>query len=128
VGPYALQAAIAALHDETPSTDATDWPQILALYGLLARMDGSPMVLLNIAIATAMVHGAKAGLAKLDAIADDPRLREGHRLDAVRAHLLERAGDLDAAFVHYERASERTASTPERDYLRMRASRVRAAI
>jgi predicted RNA polymerase sigma factor len=122
IGAYGVQAAIAALHDEAPSTEATDWPQVLTLYGLLARIDPSPMVSLNAAIATAMVHGPAAGLAKIDAVADDPRLAATHRVDAVRAHLLERLGDLEAAAGLYLRASERTASTPERDYLRLRAS------
>ncbi len=122
---YAVQAAIAALHDEASSTETTDWPQILALYGVLARLEPSPMVTLNAAIATAMIEGPAAGLRALDDAARDPRLAETHRVDAVRAHLLERAGDRAAAVPLYLRASERTASTPERDYLRMRAARLR---
>ncbi len=122
---YAVQAAIAALHDEASSTETTDWPQILALYGVLARIEPSPMVTLNAAIATAMVDGPAAGLRALDEAARDPRLAETHRVDAVRAHLLERAGDRAAAVPLYLRASERTASTAERDYLRMRAARLR---
>jgi RNA polymerase sigma factor (sigma-70 family) len=124
VGPYQVQAAIAAVHDEAPSTEATDWAEILGLYGLLHRMSDNPMVALNLAIATAMVHGPAAGLERLVEVAKDPRLEGHHRLDAVRAHLLERAGDRDAAVVHYRRAAERTASTAERDYLRMRAARL----
>ena len=124
VGAYQLQAAIAAVHDEAPSADATDWPQILALYEVLQRLSDNPMVALNHAIATAMVHGPAAGLARLDAIAGDPRLAEHHRLDAVRAHLLERAGARDAAHVHYRRAADRTTSVPERNYLLMKAARL----
>jgi RNA polymerase sigma factor (sigma-70 family) len=124
VGPYQVQAAIAAVHDEAPSTEGTDWVEILGLYGLLQRMSDNPMVALNLAIATAMVHGAAAGLERLDEVARDPRL-EGHfRIDAVRAHLLERAGDRAGAMDHYRRAAERTASTAERDFLRMRAARL----
>lgn len=127
VGPYQLQAAIAAVHDEAPNTDATDWPQILALYGLLRRMSDNPMVALNQAIAHAMVHGPAAGLAQLDALAHDPRLSGHHRLDAVRAHLLERAGDHAGAVLHYVRAADHTTSVPERNYLLMRAARLREA-
>jgi len=123
VGAYQLQAAIAAVHDEAPSAEATDWPQILALYSLLLQMSDNPMVALNHAIALAMVRGPAAGLSRLDALARDPRLADHHRLDAVRGHLLERAGDRAAA-EHYRRAAERTTSTPERDYLRMKAARL----
>ncbi|MFT3766496.1 MAG: sigma-70 family RNA polymerase sigma factor [Minicystis sp.] len=125
VGPYQVQAAIAAVHDEAKSTEETDWPQILGLYGLLQRMTDNPMVNLNHAIATAMVHGPAAGLARLDALAADPRLEGHHRLDAVRAHLLERAGDGAGAIEHYQRAAERTTSTAERNYLLMHAARLR---
>jgi predicted RNA polymerase sigma factor len=124
VGPYQVQAAIAAVHDEAPSAGDTDWPQILALYGLLSRMSDNPMVELNHAIATAMVHGPAAGLERLDALAGDPRLTGHHRLDAVRAHLLERAGDREAAIAHYRRAAERTTSTSERSYLLTHAARL----
>ena len=124
VGPYQLQAAIAALHDEAPSTEATDWPQILALYTLLLRMSDSPMVRLSHAIALAMVEGPAAGLAALDALGEDPRVSEHHRLHAARAHLLERAGDLAAALFHYRRAAERTTSTTERNYLLLQAGRL----
>ena len=123
MGPYQLQAAIAALHDEAPSTDETDWAQILALYGILDRMSDNPMVALNLAVATAMVHGPAAGLAKLDELERDPRIQGHHRLDAVRGHLLERAGDRDAAAGAYRRAAEHTASIAERDYLLLRAAR-----
>lgn len=126
VGPYQLQAAIAAVHDEAPSVEETDWPEILALYGLLERMSDSPMVLLNQAIAAAMVHGPAAGLKQLDALDAEGRLAEHYRLDAVRAHLLERAGEGERAVHHYRMAAERTASEPERDYLLLRAARVAA--
>ncbi|MEO5816265.1 MAG: DUF6596 domain-containing protein [Gemmatimonadaceae bacterium] len=124
VGEYQLQSAIAAVHDESPRAEDTDWPQILALYEMLMRMTDSPVVALNHAIATAMVHGPVAGLALLDPLQEDDRLRAGHRLDAVSAHLLERAGDRDAAVELYRRAALRTASIPERDYLTMKAERL----
>lgn len=125
VGPYQVQAAIAAVHDEAESVEATDWPQILGLYGLLLRMSDSPMVALNHAVAIAMVHGPAAGLERLDAVAHDPRIAGHHRLDAVRAHLLERAGERDGAIAHYLRAAEKTASIAERDYLLGQAARLR---
>jgi RNA polymerase sigma factor (sigma-70 family) len=124
VGPYQLQAAIAAVHDEAASAEDTDWAEILGLYGLLQRMSDNPMVTLNLAIATAMVHGPAAGLERLDALARDPRMEGHHRLDAVRAHLLERAGDREAAIAHYRRAAERTTSTAERNYLLTHAARL----
>jgi RNA polymerase sigma factor (sigma-70 family) len=127
VGPYQLQAAIAAVHDEAASTEDTDWPQILGLYGLLQQMSDNPMVTLNHAIATAMVHGPAAGLERLDVLAKDPRLAGNHRLDAVRAHLLERAGDREGAIVHYRRAAERTTSVSERNYLLTHAARLSEA-
>jgi RNA polymerase sigma factor (sigma-70 family) len=124
VGPYQLQAAIAALHDEAPSTEATDWPQILALYTLLARMSDNPMIALNQSIAYAMVHGPAAGLERLAALDADGRLARHHRLAAVRAHLYEMAGNREAAIEHYRLAAERTASIPERNYLLNRAARL----
>jgi RNA polymerase sigma factor (sigma-70 family) len=127
IGMYQLQAAIAAVHDEAKRAEDTDWPQILALYGLLKRMSDNPMVTLNHAIATAMVHGPAAGLALLKALDDDARMTAGHRLDAVRAHLLERAGDGDAAIAHYQRAADRTTSLPERNYLMTQAARLSEA-
>ena len=126
VGPYQLQAAIAALHDEAATHEATDWPQILALYSVLLRMSDNPMAALSHAIATAMVHGPAAGLDLLHALGSDPRLADNHRLDAVRAHLLEQAGDPTAAVRHYLAAASRTTSIPERDYLRTRAARLRS--
>ncbi len=124
VGEYQLLAAIAAVHDEAPSADATDWPQVLALYGVLKRMTDNPMVTLNHAIATAMVQGPEAGLELLRALDGDERLGGSHRLDAVRAHLCERAGQRDQAISLYRAAAARTTSVPERDYLVMRAARL----
>ncbi|MEV4600777.1 sigma-70 family RNA polymerase sigma factor [Amycolatopsis sp. NPDC049253] len=123
VGPYQVQAAIAALHDRAASTETTDWPQIVELYDVLAELAPSPVVTLNRAIAVAMVHGPAAALALLSTVEDDSRLKQGHRLDAVRAHLLELAGDTDAAHAHYLRAAKRTSSLPERRYLQSRAER-----
>lgn len=125
VGPYQLQAAIAAVHDEAPSAVETDWPQILALYTVLLRMSGNPMVALNHAIATAMVNGPAAGLERLATLKDGP-LRGHYRLDAVRGHLLERLGDRASAREAYVAAASRTASVPERDYLLIRAGRLGA--
>jgi RNA polymerase sigma factor (sigma-70 family) len=126
VGPYQIQAAIAAVHDEAASTEETDWPEILALYGLLERMTKNPMVRLNRAIAAAMVNGAPAGLKLLDEIDADGRLSRHHRLDAVRAHLLEMAEDVEGAIVYYQAAASKTTSIPEQRYLTMRAARLAA--
>jgi len=125
VGPYRLQAAIAAVHDEAARAEDTDWPQILALYGVLKSLSDNPMVALNHAIATAMVVGPAAGLALLDALVADGRLAGHHRLDAVRAHLLERAGDRAGAIAHYLAAAGKTAGIPERNYLTTQAARLR---
>ena len=124
LGPYQLQAAIAAVHDEAARAEDTDWPQILALYDLLKRMSDNPMVALNRAIAAAMVHGPTKGLELLDALKEDARVAEHHRLDAVRAHLLELAGDLEAAVRHYRAAAAKTANLPERNYLLTQAARL----
>ena len=124
VGPYQIQAAIAALHDEAPSIEATDWPQILALYDVLRCHDSSPMARLSRAIALAMVNGPAAGLAALDELAADPRLSTHHRLAATRAHLLERAGRDAEAIDDYRRAAQRATNTPERNYLLLRAARL----
>jgi predicted RNA polymerase sigma factor len=124
VGAYQVQAAIAALHDEATSTAATDWPQILALYVLLQRISDNPMVALNRAVATAMVHGPAAGLALLDELEAGGRLAGTHRLDAVRAHLFERQGDAAAAVRCYLAAAARTSSLPEQHYLAARAARL----
>jgi RNA polymerase sigma factor (sigma-70 family) len=124
VGEYQLQAAIAAVHDDAPKVEDTDWPQILGLYGLLERMTGNPMVSLNRAIAAAMVSGPQTGLALLDGL--DERLAGHYRLDAVRAHLLEMSGDTAAALAHYRVAASRTTSIPEQHYLTTKAARLRA--
>jgi RNA polymerase sigma factor (sigma-70 family) len=125
-GPYQLQAAIAAVHDEAPSADETDWPQILALYEVLLTINDNPVVSLNHAVAVAMVHGPAAGLERLDLLGRDSRIADDHRVFAVRAHLLELAGDLAGARADYEAAAERTMSQPQQRYLRARASRVGA--
>lgn len=122
-GPYQLQAAIAAVHDEAADARATDWPQILALYDVLAALAPGPIVALNRAVAIAMVRGPAAALAELDAAAADPALRGHHRVDAVRAHLLDELGDRGAAREHFLRAAQRTRSLPERRYLLARATR-----
>jgi RNA polymerase sigma factor (sigma-70 family) len=122
VGEYQLQAAIAAEHAKAPRPEQTDWREILALYGLLERVTGSPMVALNRAIAAAMVDGPEAGLALLDEL--DAKLGDHHRLHSTRAHLLEEAGDRRAAAAEYERAAELTRSIPERNYLTKRAARL----
>jgi predicted RNA polymerase sigma factor len=121
-GPYQLQAAIAALHDEAPDADSTDWPQIEALYGLLLRLSDNPVVALNHAVAVAMARGPLAGSALLAGLAD--RLDGDHRYHSVRAHLLELAGDIDAARDAYRAAAERTTSLPRQRYLHARAARL----
>jgi RNA polymerase sigma factor (sigma-70 family) len=126
IGPYQLQAAIAAVHDEAESAEDTDWPQILAIYGLLEAMADNPMVRLNHAIATAMVHGPGLGLNLLEALDGDGQLAGHHRLAAVRAHLLEIDGEREAAIEGYRAAASRTASIPEQRYLTMRAARLAA--
>jgi RNA polymerase sigma factor (sigma-70 family) len=123
-GPYQLQAAIAALHDEAPSAEATDWPQIMALYELLLRVADNPVVRLNHAVAVAMVRGAQAGLDLLGTLESDERIAGDHRLHAVRAHLLETAGDRVAAREAYEAAARRTTSLPQQRYLHARAARL----
>jgi RNA polymerase sigma factor (sigma-70 family) len=117
VGEYQIQAAIAAVHDEAPTAAETNWPQILALYEMLLRMSDNPMVVLNHAIATAMVAGPEAGLRLLEPLETDERMQGSHRLDAVRAHLLERAGDHVAAGKLFRDAAAKATSVPERDYL-----------
>ncbi len=124
VGPYQMQAAIAAVHDEAPSAQETDWPQILALYEVLERVSPGPVVTLNRAVALAMVNGPRAGLALLGTLDDDERMAHSHRLEAVRGHLLERAGELAAARVSYRKAARMTASIPEQRYLALKAARL----
>ncbi len=122
VGPYQLQAAIAALHDEAPTAADTDWPQILALYEVLERVAPGPVVTLNRAVAVGWARGPLAGLAALGELDGDDRMAGNHRLDAVRGHLLERAGDRAAAHQAYLRAAAMTTSVPEQRYLTLRAS------
>ena len=124
LGPYQLQAAIAAIHDEAVRSEETDWEQIVVLYDLLAEIAPNPMVTLNQAVAVAMVRGPQAGLDLLDTLEADDRLAGHHRLDAVRAHLLEMAGDLDAARATYRTAARRTTSIPEQRYLESKAARL----
>ncbi|HEV2234702.1 MAG TPA: sigma-70 family RNA polymerase sigma factor [Terriglobia bacterium] len=124
IGAYQLQAAIAAVHDEAGRAEETDWPQILALYELLKRMSENPMVILNHAIAAAMVHGPSKGLELLRGLDSDARMAGHHRLDAVPGHLLEMAGDHQAAIKHYRAAASRTTSEPERNYLITQAARL----
>ena len=124
IGPYQLQAAIAAVHDEAPRAEETDWPQILALYEVLERVSPGPVVTLNRAVAVAMVDGPRAGLALLGTLDTDDRMAHNHRLEAVRGHLLELAGDTPAARESYQRAARATASLPEQQYLALRAARL----
>ncbi|TCC16583.1 RNA polymerase sigma factor [Kribbella speibonae] len=123
-GPYQLQAAIAALHSEAQSFGDTDWRQIVALYDVLTRLSPDPVIRLNKAVAVAMLLGPAAGLDLVDSLAADPKLAGHHRVAAVRAHLLEEAGDLSAARTAYLEAAKRTTSTPEQRYLRSRAARL----
>jgi RNA polymerase sigma factor (sigma-70 family) len=122
VGPYQLQAAIAAIHDEAPSAEDTDWREILALYEVLEEVSPGPVVTLNKAVALAMVDGPRAGLALLGTLDTDQRMAHSHRLQAVRAHLLELAGEPEAAREAYLRAARMTASVPEQRYLTLRAT------
>ena len=117
---------MAALHDEAVRADETDWPQILALYTVLEAMTANPMVMLNRAIALAMVEGPRVGLERLAALDTDKRLLETHRLAAARAHLLEMAGEAGAAIAQYRVAAAGTESLPERRYLEGRAARLEA--
>lgn len=125
-GPYQLQAAIAALHDEAPSAEATDWPQIVGLYELLLRLSDNPVVALNHAVAVAMARGAPAGLALLEKIQADDRMATDHRLQAVRAHLLEMAGDRAGARDAYRAAARRATNIAQQRYLHARAARLSA--
>ena len=123
-GPYQLQAAIAAVHDEAPSAEATDWPQIVALYELLRQTSDNPVVALNHAVAVAMARGPHEGLDLLGKLEADERIADDHRLHAVRAHLLEMAGDRAGARDAYEAAARRTTNLPQRRYLHGRAARL----
>ena len=124
LGPYQLQAAMAAVHDEAARPEDTDWPEIVALYELLARLSPNPMVTLNQAVAVAMVDGPRAGLELLATLDGDDRMTGHHRVDAVRAHLLEMAGERAEARDSYRTAARRTTSIPERRYLESRADRL----
>jgi RNA polymerase sigma factor (sigma-70 family) len=124
IGPYQLQAAIAAVHDEAPSAEETDWPQILALYEVLERVSPGPVITLNRAVAVAMVNGPRAGLALLGTLDSDDRMAHNHRVDGVRGHLLELAGDPGAARAAFRRAARMTRSVPEQRYLALRAARL----
>jgi RNA polymerase sigma factor (sigma-70 family) len=126
VGPYQVQAAIAALHDEASSVQDTDWPQIRALYGVLRGISDNPMVALNQAVAAAMVEGPAVGLEQLAALDADARIAGHYRLDAVRGHLFELAGNRERAVAHFRAAAERTANMAERNYLLTKAARVAA--
>jgi RNA polymerase sigma factor (sigma-70 family) len=124
VGEYQLQAAIAAVHDRAPTAGDTDWPQILALYGLLEQLTDNPIVTLNRAVAAAMADGPAEGLAVVDTVAE--RLDGHYRLDAVRAHLFELAGETDAALVHYRAAARGATNLREQRYLATQAARLNA--
>lgn len=124
-GPYQLQAAIAAVHDEAERFEDTDWAQIVALYDALIALQDSPMAALSQLVARSMIDGPEHGLRALDALAQRPALRENHRVLAVQAHLLERAGRVGEAIERYIAASNATASAVERDYLVLRAARLR---
>jgi RNA polymerase sigma factor (sigma-70 family) len=124
LGPYQLQAAIAAVHAEAARAEDTDWPQILALYELLEQIAPNPMVTLNRSVAVAMVDGPQAGLELLRTLGEDDKIADHHRVYAIRAHLLELAGDLSAARRNYEAAACRTTSIPEQRYLEARGARL----
>jgi RNA polymerase sigma factor (sigma-70 family) len=124
LGPYQVQAAIAAVHAEAASADDTDWAQVAALYEVLERLTPGPMVTLNHAVAVAMARGPQAGLDMLADLDDSGQLAGHHRLDAVRAHLLELAGQHEAARASYLLAARRTTSLPEQRYLQDRAGRL----
>jgi predicted RNA polymerase sigma factor len=123
-GPYQIQAAIAAVHDEAPTADQTDWPQILALYEVLLQIADNPVVRLNHAVAAAMVRGPDAGLELLDGLQSDERIARDHRLCAVRAHLSEMAGDRQDARSAYEQAARLATSLAHQRYLNSRIARL----
>jgi predicted RNA polymerase sigma factor len=125
VGPYQLQAAIAAVHDEASSAETTDWPQIVALYGVLLHVDDSPVVALNRAVAVTMVEGAQAGLDLLSRLEADPRINTDRRFLAVRGHLFEMSGDLTAARDSYEAAARQATNLRQQRYLHQQAARLR---
>lgn len=122
VGPYQLQAAIAALHNGAPNYAETDWPQIAALYAWLEQLTPTPPVRLSRAVAVAMAHGPRRGIALLDSLADDPLIRQRER--AVRAHLLELDGDTQQAAELFREAATLTDNLAERRYLEGRAQQL----
>ncbi|MDX3620088.1 hypothetical protein PV678_46910, partial [Streptomyces europaeiscabiei] len=122
-GPYQVRAAIAAVHDEADSYDAMDWREILGLYDVLVELVPGPVERLSRVVALAMVRGPRAGLAALETLGEDAAAI-GHRVEAVRGHLLERAGETEAARAAYESAARRTLSLPEQRYLSARAARL----
>jgi predicted RNA polymerase sigma factor len=124
LGPYQVQAAIAAVHSEAPAAEDTDWGEIVALYELLGRLAPNPMFTLNHAVAVAMLRGPEAGLSLLRTLDGDERMAGHHRVEAVRAHLLELAGDQEGAVASYREAARRTTSLPEQRYLESRAARL----
>jgi RNA polymerase sigma factor (sigma-70 family) len=126
-GPYQLQAAIAAVHDEAQSADTTDWAQIAALYGVLLRLDDNPVVALNHAVAVAMATGPRAGLALLNRLDSDPRINTDRRFHAVRAHLLERNGDRHAALDAYQEAARRATNLQQQRYLNRQIARLQGS-
>ena len=125
LGEYAVQAAVAALHDAAPRYEDTDWERILSLYTVLERMTDNPVVRLNRAVAVAMVDGPDAGLALVDELAASGALARSHRVHAVRAHLLEANGDVGRARTEYVAAASATTNQRERDYLTLRAAALR---
>jgi predicted RNA polymerase sigma factor len=126
-GTYQLQAAIAALHDEAPSEEATDWRQIAAIYGLLLRLGDNPVVALNHAVAVSMVDGPRAGLELLRRLEDDPRIDSDRRFHAVRAHLLETEGDIPAALEAYKAAERLATNLQQRRHLNLQIARLETA-
>ena len=125
VGPYQIQAAIAAIHDEAPTADETDWPQIVALYELLLQVADNPVVTLNHAVAVSLARGPEEGIELLDTLQTDKRIAQDHRLYAVRAHLLEMAGDRASARDAYLAAAQRATNLPQQRHLYARAARIR---
>jgi predicted RNA polymerase sigma factor len=124
-GPYQIQAAIAAVHDEAETADATDWAQIAALYGVLLRLDDNPIVALNHAVAVSMVAGPRAGLTLLQRIHDDSRIATNHRFHAVRGHLLDQSGETTDALAAYEAAAQHATNTQQQRYLQQQIARLR---
>ncbi|WP_133805509.1 RNA polymerase sigma factor [Kribbella caucasensis] len=124
LGPYQVQAAIAAVHGTAERAEDTDWAQIVALYQVLEQISDNPMVRLNHAVAVAMATGPKEGLALLEPLDSDGRMKNHHRLEAVRAHLLEMSGDVEGARASYMLAARRTTSVPEQNYLKSRADKL----